>query len=162
MENEVLSWALGKILAVVGLYGKVSLWIKIYLYRRLGAKIGRNVRLYGRIDGVNPHLVTVGDYSVIGEGSFLAAHCPIRGPGPVTVGEYVWIGFGAAILPGVTVGDHSVIGAGSVVTKDIPPFVIAAGNPARVLRQREPKEVSRTSRLLREGKPIGRDLTFDK
>ena len=130
--------------------------MKIYLYRRLGAKIGRDVRLYGKIDGVNPHLVTIGDYSVVGEGSFLAAHCPIRGPQPVTVGEYVWIGFGVAVLPGVTIGDHSVIGAGSVVTKDIPPYSIAAGNPARVLRQRDPNEVSRTGQLLREGKSIGK------
>jgi len=133
--------------------------MKIYLYRRLGAKIGINVRLYGKIDGVNPHLVTIGNYSVVGEGSFLAAHCPIRGPQPVTVGEYVWIGFGVAVLPGVTIGDHSVIGAGSVVTKDIPPNSIAAGNPARVLRQRDPSEVSFTTRLLRDGSPIGRDGT---
>ena len=46
----------------------------------------------------------------------------------------VWIGAGAIILPGVTVGENSVIGAGSVVTKDIPPNVVAVGNPCRVLR----------------------------
>ena len=45
-----------------------------------------------------------------------------------------WIGAGVIILPGVTVGRNSVIGAGSVVTKSIPDFVVAAGNPARVLR----------------------------
>ncbi|MBQ6052021.1 MAG: acyltransferase [Clostridia bacterium] len=51
---------------------------------------------------------------------------------PVVIGEYVWIGYGVTILPGVTVGDHTIIGAGSVVTKDIPSGVVAAGNPCRV------------------------------
>ena len=51
---------------------------------------------------------------------------------PVRIGKNVWIGAGAIVLPGVTIGDHSVIGAGSVVTKDIPPNVVAVGNPCRV------------------------------
>lgn len=54
---------------------------------------------------------------------------------PVHIGENVWIGAGAVILPGVAIGDNSVIGAGSVVTKDIPPGVVAVGNPCRVLRE---------------------------
>lgn len=53
---------------------------------------------------------------------------------PITIGDNVWIGGGAIVLPGVTIGDNSVIGAGSVVTKDIPANVIAVGNPARVVR----------------------------
>lgn len=54
---------------------------------------------------------------------------------PVRIGKNVWIGAGAIVLPGVTIADHSVIGAGSVVTKDIPPNVVAVGNPCRVLRE---------------------------
>ncbi len=54
---------------------------------------------------------------------------------PVHIGNEVWIGAGALIMPGVTIGDGSVIGAGSVVTKDIPAGVVAVGNPCRVLRQ---------------------------
>lgn len=54
---------------------------------------------------------------------------------PVHIGNNVWIGAGAIILPGVTIGDDSVIGAGSVVTKDIPAGVVAVGNPCRVLRE---------------------------
>lgn len=54
---------------------------------------------------------------------------------PVRIGNRVWIGAGAIILPGVTIGDDSVIGAGSVVTKDIPSGVVAVGNPCRVLRE---------------------------
>lgn len=53
---------------------------------------------------------------------------------PVTLEKNVWLGGGCTILSGVTIGENSVIGAGSVVTKDIPANVIAAGNPARVIR----------------------------
>lgn len=53
----------------------------------------------------------------------------------VTIGSNCWIGGNTVICPGVTVGDCSVIGAGSVVTKDIPPRVVAAGNPCRVIRE---------------------------
>ena len=54
---------------------------------------------------------------------------------PVRIGNNVWIGAGAIVLPGVTIGDNSVIGAGSVVTRDIPANVVAVGNPCRVLRE---------------------------
>lgn len=54
---------------------------------------------------------------------------------PVTIGDNVWIGGNAVILPGVTIGSNAVIGAGSVVTRDIPDNVIAAGNPCRVIRE---------------------------
>ena len=54
---------------------------------------------------------------------------------PVTIGDNVWIGAQACILPGVTIGDNTVIAGGSVVTKDIPANVIAAGNPCRVIRE---------------------------
>lgn len=53
---------------------------------------------------------------------------------PVTIGNRVWIGGGALILPGVTIGDDAVIGAGSVVTRDVPAGALVAGNPARVKR----------------------------
>lgn len=53
---------------------------------------------------------------------------------PVTIGDNVWIGGNSVILPGVTIGSNVVIGAGSVVTKDIPDWCIAAGNPCRVIR----------------------------
>lgn len=54
---------------------------------------------------------------------------------PVTIGDNVWIGGSTVILPGVTIGDNVVIGAGSVVTKDIPAWSIAVGNPCRVIRK---------------------------
>jgi len=90
----------------------------------------------------------------------------------VHVGHDVWIGHGAIILPGRTVGDGAVIGAGAVVTKDVPPFAVAAGNPARVIRQRFPEEIGvRLQRLawwhwsheqLRQALPNFRRLTIDQ
>ncbi len=52
----------------------------------------------------------------------------------VTIGNDVWLGGSTVVCPGVTIGDGCVIGAGSVVTRDIPPYSIAAGNPCRVIR----------------------------
>ena len=53
---------------------------------------------------------------------------------PITIGHNVWIGAGVNVMPGVRIGDNSVIGAGSVVTRDVPPNVVAAGVPCRVIR----------------------------
>ncbi len=56
--------------------------------------------------------------------------------GSVSIGDDVWVGQGAIILSGVTIGIGAVIGAGAVVTKNIPPYAIAAGNPAEIIRMR--------------------------
>lgn len=53
---------------------------------------------------------------------------------PVTIGDDIWIGANAVILPGVTIGNHSVIAAGAVVTKDVPPHSLAAGVPAKIIK----------------------------
>ena len=54
---------------------------------------------------------------------------------PVHIGRRAWIGAGATILPGVTIGENAVVGAGSVVTKDVEPDTIVAGNPAKIIRK---------------------------
>lgn len=56
---------------------------------------------------------------------------------PIKIGRNVWLGFGVTVLKGVNIGEGSVLGAQSVVTKDIPPYCLAAGNPAKVIRRLE-------------------------
>src|SRR6185503_10124529 len=64
--------------------------------------------------------------------------------GDVTIGSDVWIGTGAMILSGVTIGDGALVAARAVVTKDLPPFAVAAGAPARVISMRfEPATIER-------------------
>jgi acetyltransferase-like isoleucine patch superfamily enzyme len=66
---------------------------------------------------------------------------------PVMIGDDVWIGRHATILKGVTIGDRSIVGAGAVVTRSVPPDVVVAGNPARVVRSlREPSDGGVTTR----------------
>lgn len=60
--------------------------------------------------------------------------------GDIVIGNDVWIGYEAVILAGVTIGDGAVIGARAVVTKDVPPYAIVGGVPARVIRSRFPEE----------------------
>ncbi len=73
--------------------------------------------------------------------NFDRSDLPIRDQGgsnaPVVIGEDVWIGASSVILGGVTIGDHSIIGANSTVTGDIPPWSVAVGSPARVVKIRE-------------------------
>jgi len=59
---------------------------------------------------------------------------------PIRIGRGAWIGAGAIVLPGVTVGERSVVGAGSVVTHDVAPLTVVAGNPARLIRRIEESE----------------------
>ena len=90
--------------------------------------------------------VEIGDMTQIGPGvQILTADHPrdpaLRAQGlefgrPIRIGKNVWIGGGALIMPGVTVGDDALIGAGAVVTRDVPPGVTVAGNPARALKHR--------------------------
>jgi maltose O-acetyltransferase len=60
---------------------------------------------------------------------------------PITIEDDVWLGGNVVVCPGVTIGAGSIVGAGSVVTKDIPAGVIAVGNPARVVRAIEPRDI---------------------
>ena len=107
---------------------------------RIGEETFLNHNAY-LMDGA---LITIGKHCFIGPncGMYTANHPLVaeeRNQGleqarPITIGDNVWIGADVTILPGVTIGEGSVIGAKSVVTKDIPPNVIALGNPCRVLR----------------------------
>ncbi len=71
-----------------------------------------------------------------------------RRASPVTIGHDVWIGHGVVVLPGRTVGDGAVLGAGAVVTRDVAPYTIVVGNPARPVRERFPAPVAERLRRL--------------
>ena len=77
-----------------------------------------------------------------------AAFFAWRRENAVTIGHDVWIGHGATVLPGVTVGDGAVIGAGAVVSRDVAPYTIVGGVPARLIRQRFPAAVAERFRRL--------------
>jgi maltose O-acetyltransferase len=88
--------------------------------------------------------ITIGDDVQIGPNvQLLTATHPIEpeprrakweGSKPITIGNNVWLGGGVIVCPGVTIGDNTVVGAGTIVVRDLPPNVVAVGNPARVLR----------------------------
>jgi len=61
---------------------------------------------------------------------------------PIRIGRAVWIGFDVCILPGVTIGEGAVVGARSVVVDDVVPYTIVGGNPARLVRRLDPKEIN--------------------
>ena len=63
---------------------------------------------------------------------------------PVTIGEGVWICSGAIICPGVTIGDHAVVGPGAVVMRNVAPYTVVAGNPARFVRRLRSKHATHT------------------
>lgn len=90
------------------------------------------------MNGGNHHVATMSSYpfSIFGNGWEAAAPESWPYKGDTRVGNDVWIGYGATILPGVTIGDGAVIGSLSVVASDVPPYAIVGGNPARVIRHR--------------------------
>jgi maltose O-acetyltransferase len=111
---------------------------------------GRNITIGARTF-VNYHLTALDVAAItVGEDCQIGPHVQLLTPThplepsprrdkleaarPITVGDNVWIGGGAIVLPGVTIGDNSVIGAGAVVTKDVAANVVAVGNPARPVR----------------------------
>lgn len=75
-----------------------------------------------------------------------ASHC-LDDPGwgmfskPITIDDYAWIAVGALILPGVRIGRGAVVGAGAVVSRDVPAFAVATGNPARILENRRIRQL---------------------
>jgi acetyltransferase-like isoleucine patch superfamily enzyme len=78
----------------------------------------------------------IGDHAAIHDSDYHAVDAASpRRIAPVHIGSDVWIGRGAIIMPGVSIGSGAVIAAGAVVTRDIPPAVLAAGVPARVVRE---------------------------
>ena len=104
--------------------------------------IGRNVFINMCCKFQDQGGITIGDGCLIGHNVTLATlnhdinpkNRQAILPAPITIGKNVWIGADVTVLSGVTIGDNSIIGAGSVVTKDVPPNCISAGNPCKIIR----------------------------
>lgn len=104
--------------------------------------IGRNVFINSGCHFQDQGGIAIGDGTLIGHNVVLATVNHALEPekrrrnryAPIRIGENVWIGSNATILPGVTLGDWAVVAAGAVVTKDVPPMTVVGGVPARVLR----------------------------
>jgi acetyltransferase-like isoleucine patch superfamily enzyme len=110
---------------------------------------GCTIRENSHITAINA--ITIGDHLLTGTNVLITdnAHgqtCrehmsmpvdqrPLHSKGPVTIGNNVWLGNNVCVMPGVSIGDGAIIAANSVVTHDVPPFAVAAGQPARVIKQ---------------------------
>jgi acetyltransferase-like isoleucine patch superfamily enzyme len=110
---------------------RVVLWHRVTLEGRI--TVGYGVKFMANV--YIPSGTRIGNMVFIGPNTtFLNAKYPLLCPGPVqgpTIEDFVVIGGGATICPGVTIGQHSFIGAGAVVNKDVPPYTLAMGVPAR-------------------------------
>lgn len=110
-------------------------------------KIGRNVLINSNLLAMARGGITIGDHARIAANVQLLSnnHDPydldVLTCKPVEIGDYAWIGAGATVLPGVRVGRHAVIGAASVVTKDVPDYAVAVGNPARVIKMLDKEKI---------------------
>lgn len=145
----------GEMLALLGqLLGAVGegCWIEPPLYVNWGRRITLGDHVYANtgLTVIDDTFVTIGSHVMLGPRVTISAASHPVDPElrrqayqydlPVVLEENVWVGAGATILPGVTIGKNSVIGAGSVVDRDIPPDVVAAGVPCRVLREIGPRD----------------------
>lgn len=106
----------------------------------------RNVINFGCLFDGRHYPIRIGsDVSIGPEASLLTlGHDPQSSTfankgGEIVIGDRAWIAYRAIILPGVTIGEGAVVGAGSVVTKDVEPYTIVAGNPARIIKKRTNK-----------------------
>ncbi len=121
-----------------------------FLHRLRGVKIGKGSKINRsvQIDDSYPSLVEIGTKVWVTSGVMILCHqrdlafykpglpvmdCPLK-LAKVIIKDGAHIGIGAIIMPGVTIGEGAIIGAGSVVTKDIPPYSVAVGSPARVIK----------------------------
>ncbi|OQY65039.1 hypothetical protein B6D29_04535 [Microgenomates bacterium UTCPR1] len=140
-----------------------------FFYRLAGIKIGKGSTIHTATKFYDPRNITIGEDTIIGEGALLDGranlsignHVDIASEvmiynsqhniesstfvaedGAVAIEDYCFIGPRVIILPGVTIGKGAIIAAGAVVTKDIPPFAIVGGVPAKIIGERKNKSLT--------------------
>ena len=139
-----------------------------FFYRLSGIKIGRGSTIHTGARFYDPRNIKVGEDTIIGEGVVLDGRAPIAigdhvdmaseviiynsehdindenfaaTDQPVVIKDYVFIGPRSIILPGVTIGEGAIVAAGCVVTKDVPPYAVGGGVPAKVIGERKLKNL---------------------
>lgn len=165
VQNILLEWWVYKLHCV----GYVPIHrFRRFFYRVAGVKIGKGSTIHMGTRFYDPRNISVGDDTVIGEFAVLDGRDTLRignhvgiasevmiynsehdieDPhfgatyGKVIIEDYVFIGPRAIILPGVTIGKGAVVAAAAVVTKDVPPFAIVGGVPAKIIGERKNKEL---------------------
>jgi len=108
-----------------------------YLKKFLGMNISCNARISfkAKLDKTNPKGIYIDDYSYVAFDAVILTHDYVRSIRLNTfIGKRCFIGARSVILPGLKIGDESIVAAGSIVTKDVPPNVIVAGNPAKIIK----------------------------
>lgn len=126
--------------------------VRVRALRKLGFSVGKDVYFPSDLTITMNYIyyrgdLTIGDRVAIGPGCILvvASHANFSKiknamkskPYRITIQDDAWLGAGVIVLPGVTIGKGAVIGAGAVVTKDVPPYTVSVGNPARVIKNIE-------------------------
>lgn len=138
--------------------------LRTFYWRLFIKNFGHDSQVFGKIVVHSPHNLQIGKFVYLNEGVIINAKTLIiignyvhlsygsiitsggldlslrytsreHVGSPVVIGDGVWIGAGAIVLPGVTLGEGSVVAAGSVVTKDVPAFSLVAGSPAKVIKK---------------------------
>lgn len=138
--------------------------VRSFFFRRAGVALPRTSSVHFRAEFYRPEAVTIGEFCTIGDTCFLdgretivigdsvniGSHVSIytrqhdvdspdfaETGGPVRIGRYAWLGSHCIVLPGVTIGEGAVVAAGAVVTRDVAPYTLVAGVPARFVRERQ-------------------------
>jgi acetyltransferase-like isoleucine patch superfamily enzyme len=143
-----------------------GLGLRLYLYRRIGMKVGKNCVIRRGVYLGSPNELELGDGSFLGRASLyctggikigknvnvsdgvviITAKHDVNSPKfeasyvPIKIEDWAWIATNAIVLAGVTIGEGAVVAAGAVVTKDIPPYSIVGGSPAKVIGERKKQQ----------------------
>jgi acetyltransferase-like isoleucine patch superfamily enzyme len=149
----------GVIFLVLDMVSRVpSHGFRVWAYRLFGMKIGDTAHIYGGLEVREPHRVSIANSVIVGHDVILdgrgglrieenvnlssqtaiwtMTHDPqsstfLATTGQVTIGRDAWLGFRCTVLPGITIGEGAVVASGAVVTKDVAPYAIVAGVPAK-------------------------------
>jgi acetyltransferase-like isoleucine patch superfamily enzyme len=156
-------WADARLRLLADIGGVPSHRFRNYWDRRAGLTLGPHSSIHWRAEFYSPETITIGDWSTIGDTAFLdgrsglvigdcvnlGSHVSIytrqHDPddpdfaevgAPVTVGNYAWLASHCIVLPGVTIGEGAVVAAGAVVSRDVAPYTMVGGVPARYIKDR--------------------------